>query len=232
MSIRDLPRGERPRERLADLGASHLSSIELIAILLGLGTKEHSALALASQLLVRFGSLEELSEATLQDLLTVKGIGMAKAVKLQAAFHLFKRIRPKREENTLVDAPEKALAEIRPIIEEEKIEVLFVLLRDVRKRLLHKEILGRGILNHLLVHPREVYCTAIRHRAHSIILAHNHPSGDPLPSKPDVDMTHILRSVGTIVGIELADHLIIGKRGRFYSFRENGHLGVIGAEGY
>jgi DNA repair protein RadC len=202
--------------------------MELIAILLGFGTKEHSALALASQLLVRFGSLEGLSEATLQDLLSVKGIGMAKAVKLQAAFHLFKRIRANSEENPLIDAPEKALAQIQPILEEEPTEVLFVLLRDVRKRLLHKEILGRGILDRLLVHPREVYCTAIRHRAHSIILAHNHPSGDPLPSKTDVDMTHILRTAGAVVGIELADHLIIGKRGRFYSFRENRHLGREG----
>jgi DNA repair protein RadC len=232
MSIRDLPREERPRERLAELGASHLSSIELIAILLGFGTKEHSALALASQLLVRFRSLEELSEATLQDLLTVKGIGMAKAVTLQAAFHLFKRIRPKSEESALIDAPEKALAEVRPILEEEQTEVLFVLLRDVRKRLLHKEILGRGLLNRLLVHPREVYCTAIRHRAHSIILAHNHPSGDPLPSQTDVDMTHILRTAGAVVGIELADHLIIGKRGRFYSFRANSQLGSVGEGGY
>jgi len=225
MTIRDLPREERPRERLAELGASHLSSIELIAILLGFGTKEHSALSLASQLLTQFGSLEQLTEASLQDLLSVKGIGMAKAVKLQAAFHLFKRIRPKSEERPLIDTPEKALSEILPAIEDEKIEVLFILLRDARKRLIHKEILGRGILNHLLIHPREVFCEAIRQRAHSIILAHNHPSGDPLPSQSDIDATHILRTAGGIVRIELADHLIIGKRGRYYSFRENGHLG-------
>ena len=225
MSLRDLPPEERPRERLAELGANHLTSIELIAILLGFGTKEHSALALASQLLAQFGSLEELADASLQELLAIKGIGMAKAVKLQAAFHLFKRIRPKAEERALIDAPEKALAEILPAIEEEQTEVLYILSRDARKRMIHREILGRGTLDNLLIHPREVYCAAIRHRAHSIILAHNHPSGDPFPSKSDVDVTHILRTAGGVLRIELTDHLIIGKKGRFYSFRENGHLG-------
>ena len=124
MSIRDLPPAERPRERLAELGASHLSSIELIAILLGFGTKEHSALSLASLLLARFGSLEALADAGLQELLSVKGIGMAKAVTLQAAFHLFKRIRPK-DEHGLIDSPKRAFAEISHAIGEEKTEVLF-----------------------------------------------------------------------------------------------------------
>ena len=114
MTILDLPPSERPRERLIELGASHLSSIELIAILLGFGTKEHSALSLASLLLARFGSLEELAQASLQDLLAIKGIGTAKAVTLQAAFHLFKRIRPKGEDRLLIDTSEKAFAQIAP----------------------------------------------------------------------------------------------------------------------
>jgi len=224
MSIRDLPKQERPRERFAELGASHLSTIELIAILLGFGTKEHSALALASNLLTQFGSLEMLTEASLQELLAIKGIGMAKAIKLQAAFHLFKRMRPKFEDPSLIDAPEKALAELIPAMEEERTEVLFALFRDARRRLIHRELIGRGTLDSLLVHPREIYSSAIARRAHTIILAHNHPSGDPSPTDSDVSMTLNLKYVGEVVGIKLADHLIIGKRSRFYSFREHGYL--------
>jgi DNA repair protein RadC len=105
--------------------------------------------------------------------------------------------------------------------------VLFVLLRDVKKQLLHKEIIGRGILNRLLIHPREIFSPAIRHRAHSLIVAHNHPSGDPEPSEEDRKATELLRQSGAILGIELTDHLIIGKQGRFFSFREKGLLGPI-----
>jgi DNA repair protein RadC len=217
--LKNLPAEERPRERLARFGSEALSTIELLAILLGSGTQNRSVLQLAAELLAHFQSLRALSEATLQELQEVKGIGAAKAIQLQAAFALYHR----REEisHLLLDAPEKVYASIRLDLEEQKVEVLMILLRDVRRRLIHREILAKGTLTELLLHPREVYHAAIKHRAHSLIIAHNHPSGDPTPSKRDQEMTQILSGAGKVIGIPLADHLIIG-RDSFVSFCERG----------
>lgn len=217
--MKDLPLQERPRERLAEKGAASLSSIELIAILLGNGTRESSALDLAAELLMHFGSLEHLADTTIPELCSIKGIGLAKAVRLHAAFALHKRIKvaPSRP---IIDTPAKAFTEI-DFLAEEKTEVLLVLLRDARRGLLHKEIIGRGTLNQLLVHPREVFSLAIKLRAHSLLIAHNHPSGDPSPSISDITLTQNLKQVAQIVGIPLVDHIVVGG-GRFYSFWEKG----------
>ncbi|MDE3046669.1 MAG: DNA repair protein RadC [Verrucomicrobiota bacterium] len=222
MTLRELPPDARPRERLAQRGPAALSSIELIAILLSSGTKKRSALELAADLLARFGTLEQLAEATLAELSTIKGIGFAKAIQLQASFALWKRLRPPATDRSLIDSPEKAFDQLCDL-SDEPIEVLCVLLRDARRALLHKEIIGKGILNQVMMHPREVFCSAIRHRAHSLIIAHNHPSGDPEPSTSDREITHTLCSAGMVVGIPVVDHLIIGK-GTFYSFRRKGLL--------
>lgn len=216
--IKDLPVQERPRERLAEKGASHLSSIELIAILLGTGTRNHSALSLSADLISRFGTLEALADATLEELLLVKGVGLAKAVRLQAAFALWKRLQSPQE-RTLLDSPEKAFAHLSEI-GGEKTEVLALLLRDSRKSLLRKEVIARGTVNKLLVHPREVFSLAVRHLATSVIIAHNHPSGDPTPSTSDLEMTQQLFAAGRVVGIPLVDHLIIAGS-KFYSFQSN-----------
>ena len=221
--IQDLPVDERPRERFAEKGASALSSAELVAILLGTGTQERSAIALAAALLADFGSLGRLSDATLQELLAVKGIKMAKAIRLMTAFALGKRVQTAPHNRFLIDSPEKAFYEISQEIQEEKIEVLYLLLRDARKSLVHKEAIGRGILDKVLMHPREVFHSAIRHRAHSLIIAHNHPSGDANPSNSDLEMTQILRSAGRLMGIPVVDHLIVGRDG-FFSFWQKGLL--------
>lgn len=220
--IKDLPPEERPRERLARFGPGALSTIELIAILLGSGTKNRSVLQLAADLFVHFGSVSVLAEASLQELREVKGIGVAKAIQIQAAFALIRRKEEQRE-NLLLDAPEKVYELVRPDLEEQKTEMLLVVLRDVRRQLIHREILSRGTLTELLLHPREVYHTAIKHRAYSLIIAHNHPSGDPTPSARDCEMTYILAAAGKVIGIELADHLIIGKHS-FVSFHKKGLL--------
>lgn len=221
--IQDIPKEERPRERFASGGPGALSSAELIAILLGSGTQERSAIELATSLLADFGSLENLAEATLQELLSVKGIKMAKAVKLMAAFSIGKRVNQGACDKIYIDSPEKAFAQISQAIQQEKIEVLYILLRDTRRALIHKEAIGRGILNEVIMHPREVFHSAIRHRAHSVIIGHNHPSGDPSPSHSDVEMTQRLRSAGKLVGIPMIDHLIIG-RDRYFSFWQKGLL--------
>ncbi len=221
--IQDLPEQERPRERFAEKGAGALSSAELVAILLGSGTQEHSAIAIAAALLADFGSLERLADATLQELLTVKGIKMAKAIRLMTAFALGKRIQSTPNNRFLIDSPEKAFYEISQEIQGEKIEVLYLLLRDARKSLVHKEAIGRGILDKVIMHPREVFHSAIRHRAHSLIIGHNHPSGDPNPSNSDLEMTQILRSAGRLIGIPVVDHLIVGRDG-YFSFWQKGLL--------
>jgi len=221
--IQDLPAQERPRERFAEKGASALSSAELVAILLGSGTQERSVLALAAALLADFGSLERLADATLQELLAVKGIKMAKAIRLMTAFALGKRIQSTPNNRFLIDSPEKAFTEMAQEIQGEKIEVLYVLLRDARKFLVHKEAIGRGILDKVIMHPREVFHSAIRHRAHSLIIGHNHPSGDPNPSNSDLEMTQIFRSAGRLIGIPVVDHVIVGRDG-YFSFWQKGLL--------
>ncbi len=209
MNLKSLPSSERPRERLALHGPEALSTIELLAILLGSGTQNRSVLELAADLLSHFRSLRALSEATIPELLEVKGIGEAKAIQLKGAFALFTRIESK-EADSLLDSPEKVYQLIEKELAAQKIEKLMVVLRDVRKNCLHREILSMGTLTELLLHPREIFHFAIRHRAHSLIVAHNHPSGDPTPSQKDLEMTQILISTGKVVGIELTDHLILG----------------------
>ncbi len=216
MNLKSLPLQERPRERLARYGSEGLSSIELLAILLGSGTRKRSVLELAADLLGHFGSIHALVEASLVELKEVKGIGEAKAIQLKAAFGLFRRIEQKPQ-SLLLDTPEKVYELIRRELEGEKIEVLMVVLRDVRKRHLHREMISKGTLTELLLHPREVFHLAIRHRAHSLIVAHNHPSGDPHPSKRDIEITKLLVAAGKMIGIEVSDHLIVASNG-FVSF--------------
>ena len=148
---------------------------------------------------------------------------MAKGVTLQAAFALWKRLKPPQDSRRMIDSPESAFQEIYPLLRDEKAEVVCLLLRDTRKGVLHKEIISRGTINQVLMHPREVFSYAVRHLAHSIIVAHNHPSGDPSPSTNDLETTRNLRAAGAIVGIPLVDHLIIGGE-RYFSFSKNGLL--------
>jgi DNA repair protein RadC len=140
-----------------------------------------------------------------------------------SAFALGKRIGRDFTERVIIDSPEKAFLEMVGEIREEKVEVLYILLRDSRKALLHKEAIGRGILDEVIMHPREVFYSAIKNRAHSLIVAHNHPSGDCSPSMSDIEMTHNLRTAGRVVGISVVDHLIIGREG-YFSFWQKGLL--------
>ncbi len=218
LPIKALPSEERPRERLVRYGTKSLSSIELIAILLGSGTKNRSVLQLAGELLAHFQTVKGLSEASLEELKEIKGIGIARAIQLHAAFALAHRIEESCYET--LNTPEKIYAFIKADLEREKNEVFLLLLRDVKLRCIHREILFQGTLTELLFHPREVLHLAVKHKAHSIVIAHNHPTGDPTPSTRDLEMTKRLYQAATLVGIPLADHLIIG-RGRFVSLARN-----------
>ncbi len=222
MKFKELPLSERPRERLLKCGPQALSSIELLAILLGSGTKGKSVLAVAQELLSHFGSLNQLQEASIDDLCLVKGLGPAKAVQLKAALSLAARAyRERIPPAEKLDTPLKAYFWVRDLIAHEKKEIFGVILLDAKSAALRWEVISVGTLTQTLVHPREVFHPAIRYTAASLILVHNHPSGDPTPSLEDKRLTDHLLSASRTVGIPIIDHLIIGKE-KFVSFKGSG----------
>ena len=219
-SLKELPLSERPRERLLLHGSSALSSIELIALILGSGTKGKSVLSLSQELLSQFGSLCHLQEATIEDLCQVKGLGKAKAIQIKAALTL--AARTTREKSPLperLETPLKAYLWVRDLVVHEKKEVFGVILLDARGSPIRWEVVSVGTLTQTLVHPREVFHPAIRYLAASLILVHNHPSGDPTPSEEDKRLTRQLKVASQSMGIPILDHLIIGKEG-FISFKD------------
>lgn len=221
-TIQSIPEDERPRERLVRHGAESLSSSELIAIVLGSGTKDKPVLELAQEMVSRFGSLQALADATLAELCQVKGVGMAKAMQLKAAFSLGIRasrqtIAPKYR----IDNPLHAYNLVKEEMEHEKRELFVVILQDTKGFVICHEVVSVGTLTSALVHPREVFYPAIRHKAASVILAHNHPSGDSSPSSEDYEVTNHLIDVGILMNIPVHDHLIIGQ-GSYTSLRQRG----------
>ncbi len=219
--LKTIPLKDRPRERLARYGGEVLSTIELLAIILGSGTKEHSVLILATNLLTHFRSLQKLAAASIKELSEVKGIGKAKAVQLKAVFALGERKENCKEDPLpLIDSPHAAHLLIRRELASQPVETLLVLLRDLKQRAIHREIIGKGTLTEVLLHPREIYNIAVRHRAYSLIIAHNHPSGYPDPSPKDIQMTQLLTQAGQTLGIPLADHLIVSDAQFFSFYRE------------
>ena len=210
--IRDLPAIEKPRERLQAKGADALRESELIAILLRTGTQGLSAIDVAQSLLTKFGSLEALAKAPVDEL-RVKGVGPDKAVTLKAAFSLAKRMADElREDNRLLE-----------------VEHFHVVLVNAKRRLIRVETLARGTLDSLVTHPRYVFRPAISANASAVFLAHNHPSGDPTPSEADIRFTRDIVRAGKLLKINVLDHIILGRRtterGKDYvSLRELGYL--------
>lgn len=221
-SIQHLPEEERPRERLARFGAESLSTAELIAIILGSGSKAKPILQLAHEIVARFGGLRQLAEATLSELLEIKGIGLAKAIQIQAAVNLGMRVsRQVMTPKYRIEHPSHAYYLLKNELEYEKREQFVVILQDVKGYVICHEVISIGSLSQTLVHPREVFYPAIRHKAASLIVAHNHPSGDPTPSPQDLELTKILVKVSSLMNIPLHDHIIIGQQ-RYVSLRQQG----------
>ena len=223
--LRELPRAERPRERLKTLGAHALSASELLAILIGTGTSGRSALAVAHDALARTdGSLRRLSSQPVAALTAVPGLGTVRAVVIHAALELGRRLAAEsRDEGAPLRSPRDVWAAFAPRLEDLPVEEFHVAVLDAQHRLERDITITRGILNSSLVHPREVFREAIAERAAAIILIHNHPSGDPTPSADDRAITTQLVAAGRLLDIPVADHLIIG-RGRYLSFAEAGLL--------
>lgn len=224
-TIRDMPREERPRERLKRLGVEALSAQELLAIVIGRGVSNHSALVIAQELLSRFGSIKALGEATLEELSRIKGIGAAKAAQIKAAFEFGRRKDYDDAEGLSISItnPEAAAKVVRQTIRDKAKEHFKLILLNTRNKVIAISHISTGTLSASLVHPREVFKEAIRHSAASVIIAHNHPSGDPEPSEEDIRITKKLVEAGKLLGIEVLDHVIIG-RDRPFSFKEKGMI--------
>ena len=228
VKIKDLPASERPRERLAALGADALKTSELIAILLRTGLKGVSAIEIGEQLLQKFGTLTALERASLSQLREVKGIGRDKAVALKCAFTLARRMAAELHgEAPLLDTPGSVADYLREDNRSYGVEQLQAVLLNVRRKLIRVELISQGLVDTILVHPREVFKTAIAANASAVVLVHNHPSGDPTPSEADIRVTRDLIRAGQLLKIDVLDHVILGRReaenGRDYvSMRELG----------
>lgn len=220
-TINDLPRAERPRERLQKFGAEALSSQELLALLLGRGIKGESVMVTAQRLLSSFGNIKNLSEASIEELSSIKGIGLAKAAQLKAAFELARRKDDHDERQIPVKSHQDVIKLVKQRLKDKKKENFLILCLDTRNNLIRIGNISTGTLDANLVHPREVFKEAIQSLASSIILVHNHPSGNPEPSEADLDITKRIQETGKIVGIDVLDHIIVGDNTSF-SFKEKG----------
>lgn len=224
-TIQQIPETERPRERLLQYGPEALSSAELIAIILGSGTKGCSVLQISQDILVRFGTLQRFAEASIEELQQIKGLGLAKAIQLKAALALGLRAsRQSSEQKYKMITPVHAYHYIKDELEMEKREVIMVILLDSKGYVLSHHQVAIGTLSHALVQARDVFHFAIRHNAQSVVLVHNHPSGDPKPSREDVEITKTLILAGQTIGIPLNDHLIIGNNCYTSLRQESRHL--------
>ncbi|HWW00685.1 MAG TPA: DNA repair protein RadC [Candidatus Acidoferrum sp.] len=228
--IKELPYNERPRERLAAEGPDKLKNSEFIAILLRTGTQGASALEIGRELLARFGTLDNLSRASIQDLCQVKGVGRDKAVTLVAAFSLARQMAKEiRQESPTLDTPERIADLLREENRAYEVENFQVILLNTRRKLIRVERISQGTLDTILVHPREVFKPAIAAGAAAVVLAHNHPSGDPSPSDADIKVTRDLIRAGQLLKIEVLDHVILGRASQerlrdFISLRELGYF--------
>lgn len=211
MKLFDLQAEERPRERLKKQGASSLSNAELLAILLRTGRKGESVLTLSQKLLIHFKGLDGLASSEIKEMSSLLGMGETKAITLKAAFELGERLtREHHEERFCLNSPEAVYSLYKDQMRHCDRETLLALHLDTKKRLITEEVVSVGILNSSQVHPREVFRKAIKNGAASLVLIHNHPSGDPTPSPEDIQVTEQLREVGHLIQIPILDHLIIG----------------------
>lgn len=224
LMIKELPADERPREKMKERGAQALGNSELLAILLRTGTAAESALRLAENLLDRAGGLAGFGHATLEEVEQVRGIGEAKAITLLAALELGRRLASLAPlERTAVRTPDDVAALLLPRFRYESRESFVAVLLSTKNHVLKTPVISVGSLNASIVHPRELFREAINASAAAVIVAHNHPSGDPTPSPEDVSLTRKLVEAGKILDIPVLDHVVLGD-GKYVSFKEKGIL--------
>ena len=221
-SIKEIPLNDRPREKMAANGAAVLTDAELIAILLRTGTAEKSAIDIASEMTADGGLYKRLAGITrLNELTNIKGLGQAKAATVLAALEIGRRIASAKPiEKIHLSCPQDVADFLMPRLRYAAKEQFVVILLNGKNKVIGTEVVSEGSLSSSIVHPREVYAPAILHHAAAIMVAHNHPSGDPKPSFEDEEVTRMLSRSGKVLGIPMIDHVIIGD-GNYYSFLEN-----------
>lgn len=219
-TIKELPKEERPRERLLKKGSKFLSTAELLALIISTGSRKRTAVELAKDLLSNFGGLKGIIDLSCEELKKINGIGTAKAAKISAAVELAGRITALQDEKRdLINSPIKAVELLSSEMRFLKQEVLKAVLLNVKNRVIAVPEISRGGLSSSIVHPREVFREAIRRSSAAVILVHNHPSGDPTPSADDLNITKKLVQSGEIIGIKVVDHIIIAGD-KYTSFKE------------
>lgn len=218
--IKDIPLSERPRERLLKYGKESLSNEELLSIILKTGTKNYSVKELSNHILKNFKNIKEMKYITINKLTEINGIGEVKAIELLAALELGKRVYYiEQKEKALLNSSKKIYEYFKNIFIEEYQECFYALYLDTKSKLISYKLLFKGTVNSSCVHPREVFKNAFLESAYSIIVIHNHPSGDPTPSNEDIKVTETLMKIGKIMAIPVVDHIIIGNN-QYYSFYE------------
>ena len=219
-TVKEMPEDERPRERMERVGPQALSTAELLALILRTGIKDENVLTMATRLLMQYNGLAGLARAEFAQIAGERGLGPAKTAQLLAALELGRRLMAESpEERFQIRAPQDAANLLMPMIGHKEQEHFVVLYLDTRNRVLDQEILYKGSLNTSLVRIGEVFRGAVRRHCMGVIVAHNHPSGDPTPSAEDIALTRRLVDAGKLLEVELLDHFIIGHN-RFVSLRE------------
>ena len=231
LRVRDMPARLRPREAFERLGAEHVSDAVLLALILRTGVPGLNVIDAANRLLAAFGSLTAMARASTKELQAIEGIGPVKAQMIKAAMELAQRLaREGVGERPTISSPDRAAALLRERARTLRTETFWALMLDVKNRLLGEpRDLSRGTLDRSLVHPRELFAEALRLSAASVLLVHNHPSGDPTPSREDVEITRRLVEAGKLMGIRVLDHVVLGRRrvgaeSDFVSLRESGDV--------
>lgn len=223
LRIHDMQKEERPRERLMKSGASALSDSELLAIILRTGSRKENIITMCQRLLKEY-NLKQLSQINLNQLMKIHGIKESKASQIAACFEIARRLESfNGGEKLKINSPEDVYRLIYPRMREQKKEMFIELCLDTKNQVIKEDTISIGSLNANIVHPREVFKMALAESAAHIIVAHNHPSGDPTPSREDIEITKKLVETGSIMGITVLDHVIIGD-GRHFSMKEAGHI--------
>lgn len=224
LKIMDLPECERPREKLLRYGAETLSNGELLAIILRVGSSNENIINLSNRILKEAGGLNGLLTSSSEEFLRLKGIGSAKATQLLALAEISKRFKSFQSgDQYKISQPRDAAELIMESMRYLKQECLKVIMLNTKNIVITIKDISIGSLNSSIVHPREVFCEAIKRSSASIIISHNHPSGDPTPSSEDISLTQRIKECGKLIGIELLDHIIIGN-GSYVSLKEKGIL--------